>query len=825
MNKFSDISFKYLKYNKKRSFSIIISIIIAVFFIFGIGTFGISIYNSFLNKAKANGDYVVVFNNVTNENYELLKENKTIDKLCAIDNSSKVTITQKKSEDKTLVINEFSNFNQEVFSYNIYEGNYPKNSNEIIIEDLTRIFLDKEYKIGDNITLNTEDEEKSYKIVGFYTNANTSTRSNTLSAITIKDKDNSNSLWNVYVNFKDNKDIKGVATNISESLGIKVLNYNDEILSLYGQSDNSSNIITLLSLLCCLIIFFSQLIIKNIIHMSVVTRTKDFGILKAIGISQKKLKKIVLKEAFILGIIAIFFGILFCFASLKIVEFLIIDKSSIGEYFNVEINPIITIISVFLIVIALILAILEPLKILKKISPLEAIGSNFAIKNEVIKRRKGGKIFNKIFGIEGEYAYKNLMRSKGKFISIILGFTISITLFITFNGVFKTYLKEISYNNVASYYDAVISLEEGFEKKISIENSIMELENIKGVATVNESYFDYSSYMDEANLYTEEYKTLENDNNSNKFMSRLVQGYNKDELTILKDNIVEGDFDVEKLKEDEAIICNYYLSKDKDGNSTRVKIYNINIGDEIAIIDNSKITVEPLDKIYEKARKTLYNEGLYEKVRVVAIVDCDAVTGDSPNIILSKEGFKKISSKKSNSVQYINIKLENGEISSELNKYINNNAQYSSIDYKDPLAFEVNRMKSIKLYINIITIAIGFVCALNIINSIATNQILRKREFATLRIIGMSKKGLCKMMILESTLASILASIFGIIIGNSLGYLFVLIASDGSDKYIVPYLSMLVTLIAVIGISLLLSIFSIVKVKKQSIVDGIKDKE
>lgn len=96
MDKFSDISYKYIKYNKKRSLTIIISIIISVFLIFGIGTLGFSIYDSLLRQAVANGDYHVVFDKVSDNDYKLLKEHVNINKICAVDESVEVLLPQKK---------------------------------------------------------------------------------------------------------------------------------------------------------------------------------------------------------------------------------------------------------------------------------------------------------------------------------------------------------------------------------------------------------------------------------------------------------------------------------------------------------------------------------------------------------------------------------------------------------------------------------------------------------------------------------------------------------------------------------------------------------
>ena len=60
--------------------------------------------------------------------------------------------------------------------------------------------------------------------------------------------------------------------------------------------------------------------------------------------------------------------------------------------------------------------------------------------------------------------------------------------------------------------------------------------------------------------------------------------------------------------------------------------------------------------------------------------------------------------------------------------------------------------------------------ALNIMNTTASSLYLRKKEFAQLRVIGMSKKRLTKMVMLEGVIATIVANVIGIAIGFLLSY-------------------------------------------------------
>ena len=87
-----------------------------------------------------------------------------------------------------------------------------------------------------------------------------------------------------------------------------------------------------------------------------------------------------------------------------------------------------------------------------KISPIDAIRSSNYIKIKA-KKMKCPKIINKIFGIGGEIAYKNLRRNKKKYRTTVISLVVSITVFISLNtflnyafGITGTYYQEMNYN-------------------------------------------------------------------------------------------------------------------------------------------------------------------------------------------------------------------------------------------------------------------------------------------------------------------------------------------------------------------------------------------
>lgn len=61
--------------------------------------------------------------------------------------------------------------------------------------------------------------------------------------------------------------------------------------------------------------------------------------------------------------------------------------------------------------------------------------------------------------------------------------------------------------------------------------------------------------------------------------------------------------------------------------------------------------------------------------------------------------------------------------------------------------------------------------ALNIINATASNLYLRRKEFAQLRVIGVSKSHLMRMVMLEGVITTVIADVIGIILGLGIAYM------------------------------------------------------
>ncbi len=215
----------------------------------------------------------------------------------------------------------------------------------------------------------------------------------------------------------------------------------------------------ILIIVISIIIFTSVFCIKNSFSISITEKIKQYGMLRSIGATKKQIKKNVLFEGLILGLIGIPLGILCGFIAsylLVIVSNYFLHKLSNGSFGLEFVFPIMAvIISIILGAITIYFSALGSAIRASKISPIESIKNSADIK---IKRNKvkSPKIIKKLFGIGGEISYKNLKRNKRKYRTTVFSLITSVFVFIALSSFMTMAYKEVK--NELNYTEYNLSL-------------------------------------------------------------------------------------------------------------------------------------------------------------------------------------------------------------------------------------------------------------------------------------------------------------------------------------------------------------------------------
>ncbi|MGL4991249.1 MAG: ABC transporter permease, partial [Sarcina sp.] len=569
MNSYKDITSKYLKENRGRTILTICGIILSISLITAIMLFLRGIHGMFLQKEiEAGGNYHVCFSELSTEEYQKMTKSPGIEAFAM--NKHIGTATFEKENFKINLSGlEVSKGGEDLLPFPILEGRYGENENEVAIGKNSILAMEK--KIGDTVKLDIDGKIKEYKIVGvikesiFYDSEGNKSGSLLISNPNI-------TLENSTVYFRGQiKGLRSILDNLAK-MTTKEANENRYLLSYLGASNNvsrNSAFFTMAAIIIGLVIIATVIVIRNSFYISIVSRIKEFGLLKAIGATSSQLKKMILKEAIIISGIAIPFGLFF-----GTVAIIAIDK--VLKYMAGETDFLLNLVLNFdwwIYAIAIILGVVTtyisafiPAREIKKITALEAIDSRTSIRKENLKIKRS-KFAEKFFGIRNIMAYRNIKRNKKRYIATILALTVAMTISIVFASYIKNMMSEVmSYgNDINTIVD--ISIYENSSDKDKLKGLYNRLNEIKET----EVYLVPDTFGgNEAILKKEQVKLDEKDkigyygNEVEELGEEYItdyptlQGFNFEEniINLLNKNLIAGKIDKEYIKKNNGVILN-----------------------------------------------------------------------------------------------------------------------------------------------------------------------------------------------------------------------------------------------------------------------------
>ena len=830
MNLLNRLTLKNLRLNKKRTLVTIIGIILSTALITGVATLVSSFRSTIIEYEKQHsGDYHYVFYNVPADDLKYIRNNRNVEDVYLNEDLGYSLLNGGKNEDKPyLYLKAYSKGSIEKLGISLVDGRLPENDNEVVISSHIKSNGGVEYKIGDELDLNlgerisdgeslgqgvalkdVENEEfvpkseKTYKIVGIIERPNLDVEPYTAPGYTVltilSDKYVTNNL-NVYVRYKDVK--KHITTTaqiieideqvmkritdpsngmISESdteaFGNAKYSFseNDGLLRWENLEFNESTTNTLYAVsavVIVIIIVTSVFCIKNSFEISITEKTRQYGMLASVGATSKQIRKNVLYEGLILGLIGIPVGILSglvaIFILLKVISNIL--KDFLGIEFIYATSFLAIAISIVLASITIYLSARKSAKKASKISPIEAIRNADDIKIKA-KKLRTPKIIKRLFGIGGDISYKNLKRNRKKYRTTVISIIVSVSIFIAMSafvqyafGATSVYYKNYDYNLVVNASESDI-------------NQLLEIaknDTVKKYSITRQLMLDVSG-KELTNHYTNEKKSADesigviNPDNEKDYITIFAVG-KEEYMRFLNKNGLK----YEDVK-DKVIL--------KDSTKTYIDL-------EIAAI---------VDSVPMGLQNDYYSNGM---------------------LIVSDEFFDKYKNKDDMSVSL----YADSSNPSELEEFAKKS---SAVKYVENIETMVKEQSAMWLVISIFLY--GFIAVIsligvtNIFNTITTNMELRQKEFANLKSIGMTKKEFNRMIRLESVLYGGKALVIGIPIGIGLSYLLFKSFGIGYEMtYELPLKAIGISIIAVVVLIWVIMRFSLKKINKQNIIETIR---
>lgn len=817
MNILNELTVKSLKKNKKRTIVTILGIILSVALITAITTFVSSMQGSLVDYAKKNvGNYHILVENVPKEKQKYLLHNEKVENsivLQTIGNAKTVSLEYavglKEEDISKIKVRAAKKEDFADLGIILQEGELPKNEKELVISEDFRNEYRTDIQVGDTLKLAVNGAEKEYTVSGisgmsaveFYDENGKLG----CSLFTVPKHEIDGENTDIALLMKNPKDTFAFQKMLNKEVGLQECRTNDALLTFQGAIKNADALMTLkilAGIVIGIILLTSVFVIKNSFDISITERLKQYGMLASIGATSKQIRKNVLFEGGILGIIAIPLGVLFGIGAIWCTIYVVMEilkgTSFNGEielklYVSVEAILIAVVVAIFMIYISSLI----PAKKAKKVSPMEAIRETKDTKLEARKLRTS-KFFQKVFGIEGEIARKNLKRSRKKYRTTVFSLFISIVLFLSISSV-RIYGEEMQnmqyakmdYNLIA-YYDSedMKTIGENYQKASKVKG-IKKSEIVK-IWVTTPINISFTEEAEKSRGITEFSQKEKDEDTEYVFYSLSDKSY--------KEFAKKLGLSYEEVK-DKGILCDTSIAfvRDEDDEKAKRKKYH-----ELTVKDGEKLQFDGGEiEIAKRADRLPFTQNYYYGI----------------NVIVSEEWMSKREFK----YDGLYIDAENTLKVRENIEKVTGQDKWVYMDFAE----EARENNSINLIISIFLY--GFVAVIsvigitNIFNTITTNMALRSREFATLRSIGMTDKAFKKMIWYESFLYGMKALLLGIPVGLGLSYVFYRQFTHILEvPYHVPYQSLIICILFVFVIVCLTMQYAVKKVEKQNIIETIR---
>lgn len=840
------LTIKNLRLNKKRTIVTIIGIILSTALMVGIGLLFSSFQDLMIRDTIGyNGKYEANYSDV-----DLDKLNNIKDKDFTYFYEKPIGFSKIESSNEYKPYMYITSVNKEYFNeLKLVDGSFPKNENEVVISNHVITNGGLNYKVGDIVTFKygkrniegndtlanselvdgeflTNEGTHTYKIVGIVERSNFESYSASgYTAFTV-DVNSDKGNVNLYVMFNKNKKIIKQSEELAKELNYNGdINYNSTLLALYGESTYGnvmSSMGGMMIIMLSLVSIGCIIVIYNSFAISVMERKKEFGLLSSIGTTKRQLSHTVFFEALVVGVIGIIFGILGAYIGIGCVVLVINNLiSDMLEYkLHLVTNPLFIIIPVIFMIIVIGVSAFIPSRKASKVSPIEAIRQNDDIKINK-KKIKTSKFVNKLFGIEGEIALKNIKRNKKKYRVTIVSLFISIVLFISFSSYMNYTLNtassvmgEVPYDYQISYFgDDPNNDKEALDKINEIVKS-SDVKEYVSYSVSNLSIIGNYTYSDE---YLDFYKSAYGENGI-KALNNLKYQYIS--IYILDDNSYNKYKKLIGIDNDSVILLNKFKGVSY-GNNKRVN-YNIpvinngNINIKICNFDNDE-DVDTTKYCNNNIDNIFVTNKSFDLIEEFSYMD-------DFKLIVNKKLYDSISDSSTHYTQF-NIISDNtnniDKLTKELDKY--SNVNYTNI--KEAMKQANNLILVVKILMYGFISLVTLIGVTSVFNTISTSMALRKREFAVLRSIGLTNRGFNKILFFESLFFGMKSLIFAIPVSIGITVLIHYALADmvSISTIIIPWKYIIISIVSVFVIVLLTMMYSTSKIKKHNIIEQIRE--
>lgn len=857
MNIFARITARTMKENKTRTIVTIIGVILSTAMITAVVTLGGTFQNFFIEYTKEqDGSWHVAGLSLP------VKEAEKAEKQEKVVNSTKVAeIGYARYEHLLspmmpyLYVQSFSENTRSMLPVALKEGKFPEKQNEVIIPDYLNANLEEgnQILIGDTLPLELGEreykgerlsqinsymgtetkaeesfvpkEKREFTVVGIYDYSSLVTSVGAPGYEVYAGPGNeTGSYTDLYVELKDIKKTYDFQKEVFGGYGSVT---HESLLRWYGVVDNDrfSTVYTgLLLILTAVIMTGSVLLIYNAFSISLRERSTQFGLLSSLGATKKQLRQSMRYEAFMVSLIGIPLGVLSGIAGIGITLHFIEEGLSQWLYGESKEIPLVVnagavLLSVMIAFFTVFISVWIPSKRIKRLSPMEAIRASEDIKIRPGEVKTGGWVF-KIFGLSGMMADKNYKRDRKKYRTTIVSLSISILLFTT-AALFQIYLIETGsfvMDVPAADLECVL-----YEPDKDGEKTDKILEKTEGI----EEIFSYEKLYLMMQVPSEilgsvfEGREVMTDENYTVISAETVILPNE----VFEEMAKKEGISLSAYKNTEVPRFLYTENEHTYNSSTQryeTQDYFLENGEKRAELGWITTSGKAEKEIFEPQGEIILGDAVEKLPEKMGIRNTDFT------LFMSESMYQDFSEYflRTDPIKTYNIKCENpGVVSETLEKELKEQGIQSEnvTDLHALYQQDRNTMMAVQILTYGFIILISLIAVANVFNTISTNFMLRRKEFAMLRSMGMSPKGFNRMLYYECLIYGSKSVLYGIILTVMVSYVICKVIGIGADAgFVIPWGALITAIAGVFLVVFASMIYAMCRIRKNNIVEELK---
>ena len=668
------------------------------------------------------------------------------------------------------------------------QGQMPQAANEVVVESAYLAHIGSNAQVRDSILFAVNGMQGDYTISGILP-SETDARSYTviISQALLSERAPS-ALYSVYLRLKDSddwdsRDISWVLSEIASNNGIAEddLIFSPTYFSLHDRFSFDGIIIA--AVIAIVVALACALVIYSLFYVSIISKTQEYGLLRIIGTTKKQIEKIVQREAVILCVRSLPIGVV------------------LGGLTSYLLNPdgwhwpgaiVMTLIACAIMVIVIMAASRKPVKLAAKVTPVEAMRHTSYADDGNDKDTK--KLHRSLTPCT--LAGINMGRNKKKTILTILSLGICGILLMTSASYLNSI--DIEEQSLRDFPHGELNIIlEGIDSSADIV--FRQQQNNLFTETLIGSIQDLDG-VEEVTVYRGAY--CETETPSGIKSGLTYHGYSReDEKLIIKDLFSGTTAYDELLAGNGVVLDNASLWKDVFG-------WEPALGDIFSVRTVAGETVE------------LTVMGLREEVNI----------GSGAVLYVPEELLPELQPGIDNRIYQISVKAENRQadrVETSVRELLSDHPGTYIETRKDEVARLQADLGMIKSAIYIIVIFIGVFGLINLINTLMTNVIVRKKELSVLQTLGLTDKQLRQMITTEGLYYVLGTAVLTLSIGTLCGYLFCRMNSTVGTFikviYQFPGVYAALYLASVVLVQIVFSFVSLNSLKKESLVERIRE--